>query len=32
LLGTAASAYAAMKTAERMSRDAAKKGDRGVDG
>jgi hypothetical protein len=27
LLGTAASAYAAMKTAERMSRDAAKKGD-----
>ena len=27
LLGTAASAYAAMKTAERMGRDAAKKGD-----
>jgi len=27
LLGTAASAYAAMKSAERMSRDAAKKGD-----
>ena len=27
LLGTAASAYAAMKTADRMSRDAAKKGD-----
>jgi len=27
LLGTAASAYAAMKTAERMNRDAAKKGD-----
>jgi ATP synthase protein I len=27
LLGTAASAYAAMKTAERMNRDATRKGD-----